>query len=535
MKKIYHILLLTIIATLAACSDKVIDDLSGTYGDVVRLNLTDVTNNPTVKLKKGLKMLDLNFTNPAGDKLEVQAVATSWTLPAGVYKLTSAPAKSNECSLTANGTPLAGGQLEVNLVEGTYIMSGLLNDAEGKQYVINYRGKIKFEIGVDDPEPSGYTVNLTASPHGYWDYATMSFIPIPRVTKYSLNVTDPDGGEVGYFELLNTDNLSNEQLAGTYPITANATTPGTMCDGYYVPEYFAIGGSYAVAGDGSKSYLSKGSIELQFVDGLSGETLVNIKGDNLEWIGEKGTGTTSVNVPFATVLQKSGTEIKDQEFDSQVLGKKIKYSVLLPKNYDNSKQYPILYMLHGSTGNNNDWLDQGKIAYYTGTADTEMVVVFPQATLDGFDTFYIDGYQGKGVKYETFFFTELMPAVETMFKGNGKRGIAGLSMGGYGSLYYGIKYADKFSGIYACSPAAYVEGCPNLFDMIWTPGASPITVEIGTEDFLYETVKGFNDAMQFSPLLPAFTYIERSGSHDWQFWAACTPKIISFFDSIFSN
>ena len=80
-----------------------------------------------------------------------------------------------------------------------------------------------------------------------------------------------------------------------------------------------------------------------------------------------------------------------------------------------------------------------------------------------------------------------------------------------------------------------IEGTPNIFDMIWMPGPSPITVEIGTEDFLYEVNKGLNEAMQFSPLLPDFTYIERPGAHDWPFWSACSPKIIKFFDTQFSK
>lgn len=115
------------------------------------------------------------------------------------------------------------------------------------------------------------------------------------------------------------------------------------------------------------------------------------------------------------------------------------------------------------------------------------------------------------------------------------RGISGLSMGGFGSLYYGLKYPDKFSGIYACSPALAVEGAGSIFDMVWTPGNTPFVIEIGTEDFLYESATWFNGAMQNSPMLPNYTYIERPGAHDWAFWTACAPKIVKFFDEIFSR
>ena len=164
-----------------------------------------------------------------------------------------------------------------------------------------------------------------------------------------------------------------------------------------------------------------------------------------------------------------------------------------------------------------------------------MVIVSPQATFDGFDSFYVDNYQDKGLAYETFFTTEFMPAIEAMYKGNGKRGIAGLSMGGFGSLYYGLKYTGQFSGIYACSPALAMEGAGNIFDMVWTPVDTPFVIEIGTEDFLYESATWFNEAMKNSPMLGNYTYIERPGAHDWAFWSACSPKIVKFFDTVFSK
>ena len=80
-----------------------------------------------------------------------------------------------------------------------------------------------------------------------------------------------------------------------------------------------------------------------------------------------------------------------------------------------------------------------------------------------------------------------------------------------------------------------MEGAGSIFDMVWTPGAPPFVVEIGTEDFLYESATWFNGTMQNSPLLPNYTYIERPGAHDWPFWCACAPKIIKFFDGIFSK
>ena len=543
MKKLYYILLLPLIALLGACSDDKIDDLSGTFDNIERDNFTTVTTEPTDKLKKGLKYLNLVFKNETDTEMHLRIVSREWTLQSGTYtpmaSVFDEPKAMQFNGFISHGSVAEGaftaGTLDVTLIDTTYHISGLLTGGDGKRYIVNYRGAINFVIGEDDPEPSGYTISLSTSEVGYFDFTSFQYIVIPGVTKYTMNITSPEGADAGSFELINGENLVKEQLAGTYTIAENAQQPNQMGNGYYMPEYGAVGGSYTTSADGSKLYLTKGSIELSFVEGMSGEQLLNIKGSDLEYTGAAGAGKTNINIPFATVLEKSGIEVKNQTFHSETLGRDVMYSVLLPKSFDGTKEYPVLYMLHGAGGNNNDWLDNGQIASYTGTVDTEMVIIMPQGSFDGTDCFYIDDYQGKGFKYETFFITEFMPAMEAMYKGNGKRGLAGLSMGGYGTLYYGLKYADKFSGMYACSPAVALEGIPNLFDMIWTPGPAPITVEIGTEDFLYESCKGFNDAMQFSPLLPGFTYIERAGIHDWAFWSACSPKIVTFFNERFSK
>lgn len=544
MKKIYNLLLMPLAAMLWACSDDVIDDLSGTYDDIYRYNYTTESTGETDKLKKGLKYLHMNFSDGKDNTLFLSVVSREWTLQPGVYKPWSGPLDqpvANEFyAFTSEGDQANGriteGDLEVNMVGSDYDISGMLTGGDGKRYVINYRGPIEFVIGVDDPEPSGYTVTMKADPVVIMDYTTWQSTVIPGVSKYTLAVSDPAGNDAAFFEAINKEGLSMSDLTGTYTIAGSPTEPWLIDNGWLVPDYGMAGGAYIVSSTGEKQYLTQGKINIESVEGITGETLYNFSGENLSYItAAGGSGTANFSIRFSSYLEKSGTELKDLSFQSEVLGREVKYSVILPKSFDGTKTFPVLYMLHGATGGNNDWLTGGNIGSHTGSVGTEMIIISPQGSFDGFDSFYIDNYQSKGMNYETFFINEFMPAVEAMYKGDGRRGIAGLSMGGFGSLYYGLKYADRFSGIYACSPAIGIEGTPNIFDMIWTPGASAITVEIGTEDFLYEVNKGLNEAMQFSPLLPVFTYIERAGAHDWAFWSACSPKIIKFFDGLFSK
>lgn len=542
MKKIYYILLLPVIALLGACSDDVVDDLSGTFDDVQRIDFSSEKTLPTDKLKKGIKSLNMEFAADANTTLALSVYSTEWTLQPGSYSPVANPSdapKNMQYTATVNAggqsVALASGTLEVSKFDETYIISGMFTGADSKRYVLNFRGPIEFEIGVDDPEASGYTITMKADPVTITDYTTWQTVVVPGVNKYTITVSDPNGADAAFFEAINKEGLDLEQLMGTYTIAVSPAEPWLIDNGWLVPDYGMAGGAFVVA-NGEKQYITAGKVTFSSVTGIDGSTLFNFSGEGLKYITVAGgSGDAALNIRFCSYLKKSGTELKDLSFTSQVLGRDVKYSVLLPDGYDASKEYPVLYLLHGAGGGNNDWLDAGGIASHIGSVENKMVIVMPQASFEGFDSFYLDNYAGKGMNYETFFITEFMPAMEQTYKCNGKRGLAGLSMGGYGTLYYGLKYADKFCGMYACSPALAMDGIPSIFDMIWTPGAAPFTVEMGTEDFLYEGAKGLNEAMQFSPLLPGFTYVERPGAHDWPFWCACAPKFVKFFDERFSN
>ncbi len=540
MKKIYNLLLMPLAAMLWACSDNVIDDLSGSYDDIQRYNYTTETTGETDKLKKGLKYLHMEFSDGKDNTLNLDVVSREWTLQPGVYKPMKnleAPENMQFFGYVAKGSATAGifteGDLEVNMVGSDYDISGLLTAGDGKRYVVNYRGPIDFVIGIDDPEPSGYTMSLKVEPVTITDYTTWQTVVVPGVSKYTIAVSDPSGNAAAFFEAINKEGLATEDLCGTYTIAGSPAEPWLIDNGWLVPDYGMAGGAFVVAPDGEKQYITQGKINIDKVTGINGETLYNFTGEGLSYITVAGgNGSTNLGIKFVSFLEKHGTEMLDLSFQSNTLGREVKYSVLLPKSFDGNKQFPVLYMLHGAAGNNNDWFTQGGVAYHTGDLDNEMVIVSVQATIGGFDTFYSDNYKGGGVKYESFFINEFVPAIDAMFKCNGKRGISGLSMGGFGTMYYGIKYTDRFVGMYACSPALHNGESINIGDMLGTPGIKPFVVEIGTEDFLYESVKWLANMGQY---LPMMTYIERPGAHDWPFWSACAPKIVKFFDGLFSK
>jgi putative tributyrin esterase len=138
-------------------------------------------------------------------------------------------------------------------------------------------------------------------------------------------------------------------------------------------------------------------------------------------------------------------KVETVKFESKLLNATVPYNVVLPDGYDNSKEkgvgYPVLYLLHGLTGHYSDWIQKTHIAEYS--TQYRIIIVTPE----GNDSWYTDSAMVSTDKYETYFMQELIPDVQRRFRTNPSRegrAIAGLSMGGYGALKFGIKYRDKF-------------------------------------------------------------------------------------------
>ncbi|MEO7507886.1 MAG: alpha/beta hydrolase family protein, partial [Pyrinomonadaceae bacterium] len=144
-------------------------------------------------------------------------------------------------------------------------------------------------------------------------------------------------------------------------------------------------------------------------------------------------------------------------------------SIYLPPGYDTSpaKRFPVLYLLHGIAGNDEDWTkawDPAKPAYATiqdvmdqGIAAgnvAEMIVVVPDESTKWFGSFYVNSTATGN--WEDFTVRELVGYVDGKYRTIaqvGSRGIAGHSMGGYGALTLAMKHPDIFSVAYGMNPA----------------------------------------------------------------------------------
>lgn len=168
-----------------------------------------------------------------------------------------------------------------------------------------------------------------------------------------------------------------------------------------------------------------------------------------------------VYVFFFATLAISGLahagEILTETFRSETLGRDYKFTVYLPDSYrKDDKRYPILYLLHGSGGDENDWLSKGGAretmdALIARRLIQPMIVVMPgHAT-----AWWVDGATEKG---ETALIKDVIPHAEGKYRVHSVRGnrlVAGLSAGGYGALNLIFKYPLMFAAAAILSPAIY--------------------------------------------------------------------------------
>ena len=142
--------------------------------------------------------------------------------------------------------------------------------------------------------------------------------------------------------------------------------------------------------------------------------------------------------------------VETVRFQSKLVGASLPYNVILPPDYDTSRmtRYPVLYLLHGLTGHYSDWSSRSNVADYA--RKHRLIVVTPE----GNDSWYID-------KYETYILEELIPDVQQRYRtieARYGRAIAGLSMGGYGAIKFGLKSPQTFVFAASMSGAFGVTG-----------------------------------------------------------------------------
>lgn len=240
---------------------------------------------------------------------------------------------------------------------------------------------------------------------------------------------------------------------------------------------------------------------------------------------------------------------------SSSMNKDIKNVVILPKDYGaaSGKTYPVLYLLHGYNGNYSSWIkikaDLPEIASLAG-----MIIVCP----DGQNSWYWDSPKQPSVRFETYVSTELVSYMDKNYSTRREpagRAITGLSMGGHGGLWLGIRHQDVFGACGSMSGGVDIRPFPDNWEMkkqlgdyaenesLWEehtvinqlhkirPGKLQIMVDCGTGDFFYGVNKALHEKLLYLNI--AHDYIERPGVHNGAYWKNAVDYQILYFAKFF--
>ena len=139
------------------------------------------------------------------------------------------------------------------------------------------------------------------------------------------------------------------------------------------------------------------------------------------------------------------------KFMSKSLDQERAFNVIVPADYETStRRYPVLYLLHGYGDDQSAWSYMTNLSSYAG--HHSIIIVMPDAS----KSFYVNSASDPKAKFEDFFLRDLIPYVDSKFRTiplPRARAVAGLSMGGYGAAFLGLKHYNRFAALGAFSAA----------------------------------------------------------------------------------
>lgn len=260
---------------------------------------------------------------------------------------------------------------------------------------------------------------------------------------------------------------------------------------------------------------------------------------------------------MASSTTKAG-RVDTLEIYSPSMRKAIRCVIITPDQYTvQGKPYPVLYLLHGWSGNYSGWLkDAPQLQQHADTY--QMLVICPDG---GYDSWYLNSPVDSTVRYETHITQEVVPFIDYYYhtrKEPGGRAIAGLSMGGHGALYLGARHPELFGA--AGSMAGGLDLRPfknnnwDLEGVLGNPGSHwdnwehcsavnlveqikanqlQLIIDCGVEDFFLETNRDMHQRLLKAGV--GHEYTERPGGHSGAYWGSAVDFQVLFFDKYFRS
>lgn len=215
---------------------------------------------------------------------------------------------------------------------------------------------------------------------------------------------------------------------------------------------------------------------------------------------------------------------------STAVGTERRMQVYTPPGYSQNQKYPVLYLLHGIGGDENEWVSNGSPQAVLDNllADRKivpMIVVFPngRAKLDDRpqgNIYSLDNVEAFA-RFDGDLIQDILPYVQSHYSvkaGAPSRALAGLSMGGGQALNIGLSHLGVFDWLGGFSSAPNTRSpaelmpdpakAKRMLKLLWISG--------GDQDSLIDIGQGLHHYFK-AHAVPHLWHVD-AGGHDFAVW-----------------
>ena len=224
-------------------------------------------------------------------------------------------------------------------------------------------------------------------------------------------------------------------------------------------------------------------------------------------------------------------------YHSNLLGKDRRINIYTPPGYESSpnKRYPVLYLLHGSGGDEDEWIIFGRAVQiidnliHQGKAEP-MIVAIPnghvhleaapgESSWGYYKPEHFRNLTSPATYEETF--PEIISFVDNNYRtlaNKTNRAIAGLSMGGGHSMRISSMYENTFDyvGLFSAAGSVQTDAETASLKKQFDNGVKLYWIGIGSDDFLYNLCVQYRAKLDEMEL--KYIYVETDDGHVWKNW-----------------
>ena len=221
-------------------------------------------------------------------------------------------------------------------------------------------------------------------------------------------------------------------------------------------------------------------------------------------------------------------EVQVQHVASRELGRDMTVNVYLPPGFKRGQPLPLLWLLHGSGMDADQWFRTGHVERYMDhliatSAIHPFVIVMPSGQRGH------DSYDGAS---ERFIATELplwLASTYGLHPTRARTAVAGMSLGGYGTVALAVRHPQQYgfgvalAGWYPPELLKQVEQARQLPDKL--------VLRVGTRDDLLASNRGLAAVLKQRGAV--FDYAEEPGAHTFHFWSHEMAPMLTAVDGWF--